>query len=62
VQTNATTIHQYAHALYAAHGDAAEAEAAQKARVAKENGMTAESEKWTSIRLHIREVRGARQS
>lgn len=62
MQTNSTTVHQYAHALYAAHGDAAEAEAAQNARAAKDKGLSAEAEKWTSIRLHIREVRGARQS
>lgn len=60
MQTNA--LHQYAHSLYAAHGDHAEAEAAQKARVANENGQTAEAEKWNSIRMHIKELRGARET
>ncbi|MEX3014951.1 hypothetical protein [Gymnodinialimonas hymeniacidonis] len=52
-------ITQYAHALYAAHGDKAEAEAAQKARDAQN---TAESRKWDKIRLHIKEMRGAKQT
>mgnify|MGYP000498256745 CR=1 FL=1 len=52
-------ITQYAHALYEAHGDKAEAEAAQKARNAQNS---AESRKWDKIRLHIKELRGARQS
>ena len=50
---------QYAHALFVAHGDKAEAEAAQKARDAKN---TAESRKWEKVRLHIKEWRGAPQS
>ncbi|MEJ6389005.1 hypothetical protein [Gymnodinialimonas ulvae] len=52
-------ITQYAHALFVAHGDKAEAEAAQKARNAQN---TAESRKWDQIRLHIKELRGARQT
>lgn len=52
-------ITQYAHALYVAHGDKAEAEAAKKARDAKN---MAESRKWEKIRLHIKELRGARQT
>ena len=52
-------ITQYAHSLFAAHGDRAEAEAAQKARDAKSD---ADTRKWEKIRLHIKELRGARQT
>lgn len=60
MQTSSTT--QYAHALYAAHGDKAEYEAARKAQVAAEEGENDEARKWQSIRLHIKELRGARQT
>lgn len=49
---------QYAHALYNAHGDKAEAEAAQKVVAAEEAGDDAEARKWRSIRGHIKELRG----
>ncbi len=52
-------ITQHAHALYAVHGDKAEAEAAQNARNAQN---AAESKKWEKIRLHIKEMRGAHQT
>lgn len=55
-------ITQYAHALYAAHGDRAEHEAARKAQVANGNGESDEAKRWQSIRLHIKELRGARQT
>jgi hypothetical protein len=55
-------VAQHAHALYRAHGDKAEAEAAQKAKQATADGQTAEAEKWEKIRLHIKELRGARQT
>jgi hypothetical protein len=48
-------IIQHAHALYRAHGDKAEAEAAQKAKAA-EDPATAEA--WQKIRMKIRELRG----
>jgi hypothetical protein len=53
---------QYARSLYDAHGDKAEAEAAQKAAAAREADDAAEAEKWDKIRTHIRELRGARQT
>lgn len=52
-------IAQYANSLYRAHGDKAEAEAAQKARDAT---TKEDAEKWEKIRLHIKEMRGARQT
>lgn len=57
-----STITQYAHALYAAHGDKAEHEAAQKAQAANDNGNPEEAKRWQSIRMHIKELRGARQT
>ncbi|OAN84277.1 hypothetical protein A8B78_07355 [Jannaschia sp. EhC01] len=56
------SITEYAHALYAAHGNRAEHEAARKAKVANDNGAREEAERWQSIRLHIKELRGARQT
>lgn len=53
---------RHARALYDAHGDKAEAEAAQKAATARETGDADSAETWTKIRLHIKELRGARQT
>ncbi|WP_409197309.1 hypothetical protein [Jannaschia sp. W003] len=52
----------YAHALYHAHGDVAEAEAAQKARRFAEAGRANEAEDWRAVRIAIRQMRGALQS
>ena len=52
------TVADYARALYQAHGDKAEAEAAQKVLAAQEAGETEEAEKWRLIRGHIKELRG----
>jgi len=52
---------QYARALYHAHGDKAEAEAAQKARECETAGKTAEAEQWQAVRRAIREFRGPNQ-
>ena len=52
-------ITQYAHALYVAHGDKAEAEAAQKAKIA---GTPDEAEDWRKIRFKIKELRGPRST
>jgi len=49
---------QYARALYNAHGDKAEAEAAQKVVAAQGTGDQEEAEKWRLIRGHIKELRG----
>jgi hypothetical protein len=53
---------EYARALYQAHGDAAEAEAARKARNCVDAGRTKEAEDWTAVRRTIRQLRGANQS
>lgn len=55
-------ITEYARALYDAHGDKAEAEAAQKARAHEEAGATEEAETWRAVRRAISEIRGARES
>ena len=53
---------QHARALYRAHGDKAEAQAAQNARAAAEAGNRAEAEDWRRIRATIRQLRGAHQT
>ncbi len=52
-------IVKYAHALYRAHGDRAEYEAAQKATQAQDEK---EAETWRRVRLEIRQMRGANAS
>jgi hypothetical protein len=52
---------QYARSLYDAHGDKAEAEAAQKAHAAREAGKADDAANWEKIRSHIKELRGATQ-
>ena len=47
----------YARRLYEAHGDKAEAEAAQKEAEAKSRNNTSEAENWARIRIAIREMR-----
>lgn len=53
---------QYAHALYEAHGDKAEAEAAQKSAAAKAEGKAEDAAKWDKIRAHIKELRGPKST
>ena len=55
-------ITEYARALYEAHGDKAEAEAAQKARQHEDAGETEEAKTWRAIRKAIGEMRGAHES
>jgi hypothetical protein len=57
---NMQDIVKHAHALYEAHGDKAEAEAAQKSSTEAAAGNAEEAEKWEKIRLHIKELRGPR--
>ncbi|MBT8409603.1 MAG: hypothetical protein KJN93_08260 [Alphaproteobacteria bacterium] len=57
-----SNITEYARALYDAHGNKAEAEAAQKAREFETAGDTKEAENWHAIRKAIRELRGARET
>lgn len=54
-------IIEYARALYSAHGDKAEAEAAQKMRQCEEAGKAGEAEDWKAIRTAIRGLRGPNQ-
>ena len=57
-----TKILEHARALYAAHGDKAEAEAAQKAKQYADAGDEAQSETWARIRKAISEMRGPHAS
>ena len=50
-------INEYARALYDAHGDKAEAEAAQKAKQHEDAGELAEAETWRAVRTVIGEIR-----
>lgn len=55
-------VSKYARALYNAHGDQAEAEAAQKATSFEAANDTAQAEQWRSVQRAIRGLRGANQS
>ena len=57
-----TKIAEYARALYDAHGDKAEAEAARKAKQFEEAGDTEQAETWRSVRAAIAQLRGAHES
>ena len=59
--TDSMAISQHAHALYRAHGDKAEAEAALRERTAKKAGKTEEARDWRRIRASITRLRGANQ-
>lgn len=58
----ATQTAKIAHALYQAHGDKAELEAAQRENQFRDAGNEDEAENWRSIRGSIRRLRGANQS
>jgi hypothetical protein len=51
-------IDDYARRLYAASGDRAEYEAAQKARDCAARGAEGEAEQWRKVREKIRILRG----
>ena len=53
---------EIAHALYRAHGDKAEFEAAQKEREQRTAGNEDEAAYWRAIRGSIRQMRGANNS
>ena len=55
-------ISQHAHALFRAHGNKAEAEAAQRERAAQEAGKSTEAQTWRKVRASIRQMRGANQT
>lgn len=53
-----TKISEYARALYSAHGDKAEAEAARKARESEDAGNDGEAETWRAIQRAVSQLRG----
>ncbi|WP_037316015.1 hypothetical protein [Ruegeria halocynthiae] len=53
---------QYARALYTAHGDRAEAEAAQKMRECEAAGNKKQAQDWQAVRQSIRQIRGPNQA
>jgi hypothetical protein len=53
-----TQIQQHAQQLYDAHGDKAEAEAAQKAAQCETSGDQDQAENWRKIRIAIHQMRG----
>lgn len=53
-----TKIQHYAEQLYAAHGDKAEAEAAQKVTHFESEGDQEQAETWRKIRAAVRQMRG----
>lgn len=55
-------VMEHATALYRAHGDRAEAEAAQKAAEEEKLGRTTIAEDWRAVRDAIRTLRGANES
>ncbi|MGB5214380.1 MAG: hypothetical protein WBN88_12150 [Anderseniella sp.] len=55
-------IAEYARALLDAHGDKAEAEAAQKASALKAEGKVGEAEQWEKVRKTIHELRSGHVS
>ena len=52
---------EYARALYGAHGDKAEAEAAQKALQCEQEMRHDEAKQWQAVRRAIRQLRGPNQ-
>lgn len=59
---NITKATELAHALYRAHGDKAEAEAAQRKQQSEDAGNAADAAQWRTIQQQIRQFRGANQS
>ena len=55
-------IAEYARALLDAHGDKAEAEAAQKASNLRAEGKAGEAEQWEKVRKTIHELRSGHVS
>jgi hypothetical protein len=58
---DAMKISEIAHALYGAHGDAAELEAARRENLSRAEGNTTEADHWRAIRGSIRSLKGANQ-
>ncbi|MEP2028066.1 MAG: hypothetical protein ABJI96_05080 [Paracoccaceae bacterium] len=53
---------EHAQALYNAHGDKAEYEAARRQKQSEEAGDSYEAKNWKSIRAAVRRLRGPIQS
>ena len=58
----AIQIDDYAQRLYAAHGDRAEYEAAQRAKESEAKGDAQAAEQWRQVREAIRMMRGPNES
>lgn len=58
---NVIKVTEIAQALYKAHGDKAELEAAQRENQCHEAGDETEAENWRAIRGSIRRLKGANQ-
>ncbi|ARE39970.1 hypothetical protein RGUI_1829 [Rhodovulum sp. P5] len=54
-------VMEYARALYEAHGDKAEAEAAQKAVALEDEGEVAQADTWRKVQAAIKEMRAPHQ-
>ncbi len=54
-------VADYARALFEAHGDKAEAEAAAKMAAAEQAGKPEEAKDWRKVREAVRALRGANQ-
>ncbi|MEM7428530.1 MAG: hypothetical protein AAF441_20760 [Pseudomonadota bacterium] len=57
-----TEVTVLAEQLLAAHGDNAEAEAAQRATIADRAGNTGEAEQWRQVRTAVHALRGPHAS
>ncbi len=55
-------VQEHARKLFAAHGDKAEYEAAQRARQLEEDGKLEEAEVWRKVREAIHQMRGPHAS
>ncbi|EPX79636.1 hypothetical protein [Salipiger mucosus] len=59
---DAMQISEYAHALYRAHGDSAEFEAARRSQEKEAEGKIDEARSWRSVQAAVRQLRGPGQS
>ncbi|WP_146592186.1 hypothetical protein [Puniceibacterium confluentis] len=57
-----TKVSEYAHALYGAHGDKAELEAAQRQHEHEAAGDEDQARTWRAIRAAVRQMKGANHS
>lgn len=55
-------VSEYAHALYSAHGDKAELEAARRQQEHEVAGEEDQAKTWRSIRAAVRQMKGANHS